>query len=130
MLDETALKTMDTKERSKSKKNKQTSKTLNKVKPVQKIKRNPHIFWGTSHTQKEFSLHVNYKTINISDRIFSKWKKITLHIDITGVKIHNIRRPLFKERFKTNKIRTKTTKTGKIKVWRVEWFKVILSLFF
>ena len=47
MLDETALKTMDTKERSKSKKktkNKQTNKTLNKVKPVQKIKRNPQIF--------------------------------------------------------------------------------------
>ena len=86
------------------------SKTLGEVKPVESISKNLQSF-----LRKSF-LHINCKTMHMSSRILSDWRKIKPHrkiprinwvIQVCLTQSKNVRKVWFKERITINKIWTK-----------------------
>ena len=65
------------------------SKTLSEVKPVENITKNPQSFLQISPVEKEVlpshKLHLNCKTMHMSNRILSDYRKITPHREITRI---------------------------------------------
>ena len=58
------------------------SKTLNEVKPVEKINKNLQSFLEISHVKRKSFFHTNYETMHMSTRILLDSGRITSYREI------------------------------------------------